>query len=201
MSRRLLVALLLAVGFPTFASAQSDHDRIQGTWAVVAVANKGYGMPADRARCMLVKIDDKRIRILEANRHFAEVVLYELDPSKNPKWIDLICARESYGEPRILGIYSLDGDVLKMAWRRSAGPRPTDFVCRRQVDPVVTYTPATIPLHPRPEDLVCPARKYWQSEIERAKARGEDVSKYKYKELCCVEDDVMIFLLKKVRNP
>jgi uncharacterized protein (TIGR03067 family) len=201
MSRRLFLALLLAVGLPSLAQAQSDHDRIQGTWTVLSVANKGYRIPADRAECMLVKIDDKRIRIWEASRHFAEVVLYELDPSKSPKWIDLICPRESYGEPRMLGIYSLEGDVLKLAWRRSKGPRPTDFVCQPYVDPLVTYTPETIPLRPRPEDLVCPARKYWESELQRAKARGEDISKYRFKYLCCVEDDVMLFVLKRVRNP
>ncbi len=200
MWRQLLAPLIVAVAFPSLVWAQ-DRDRIQGTWAVVSVSSKGYGVPADRAKCMWVKIDDKRIYIYEASRHFAEVVLYELDPSKNPKWIDLICPRETYLEPRILGIYALDGDLLKMAWRREGGLRPTDFVCRRYYDPQWTYAPQPLPAHPRPEDLVCPARKYWESELQRARARGEDVSKYHYKELCCVEQDEILFVLKRVHNP
>ena len=210
MSRRLLAAVLLvAFGFPSLTFAQSDHDRIQGTWTVLSAGDNGIALAADRVKCMLVKIDDKRIRIREASRRFAEVMLYELDSSKSPKWIDLICARESYGEPRILGIYSLEDDVLKLVWRRGGcGPRPADFVCRRHFDPPVTDMSVHFPLTARPVDLICPTNWYRYPELDKNKDGIIDrsptgqavVDKSRYRATECCNDEVMMFVLKKAEE-
>ena len=54
---------------------------------------------------------------------------YTLRPSKKPKWIDIIAKRDDK-ITTILGIYSLDGDTLKLCHNDPGKLRPTEFVTK-----------------------------------------------------------------------
>ena len=86
----------------------SDYEAIQGTWKVVGGSKEGLTIP----------IGPKR---------FGSKVLYELDPTKTPKQIDLKhrkprARRRSSGR----GIYSLDDDTMTLCWVYE-GERPKAF--------------------------------------------------------------------------
>lgn len=86
----------------------SDYEAIQGTWKVVSGSKEGLTIP----------IGPKK---------FGSKVLYELNPSKTPKEIDLKhrrprARRRSSGR----GIYSLDGDTMTLCWVYE-GERPKTF--------------------------------------------------------------------------
>ncbi len=54
---------------------------------------------------------------------------FKLDPSKKPKAMDLTLEKKGKKETALF-IYELDGDNLKLCWRKPGGKRPTHFTSK-----------------------------------------------------------------------
>jgi uncharacterized protein (TIGR03067 family) len=124
MPKRLAGTLLsVLVGFlPGCGGAASDKDKILGTWK--AVSGEADGKPIEgemiKTLTFVFKADNKLT--LTEGSHTGDGT-YTLDPSKNPKEIDIMLSEEAPGK----GIYTLEGDELKICGSRSKQDRPKDF--------------------------------------------------------------------------
>jgi uncharacterized protein (TIGR03067 family) len=103
-----------------------DEKMLQGTWVTASHESSGRKLPA-REGAKLVFKDDKWLEPGPPATRF------RLDPTKKPKWIDLILAdREAklWGAPSVPGIYSLEGAELRICLVWPGDERPTEFVSK-----------------------------------------------------------------------
>jgi uncharacterized protein (TIGR03067 family) len=99
--------------------AKSEQEETQGKWKVVRCEFAGQ----NDAQIVGVEHTISGARWLRPSRRTAEYQL-KLDPTKDPKWVDLSADR--LGGQTLKGIYSLDGDKLTICWGwgRVRGLRP-----------------------------------------------------------------------------
>jgi uncharacterized protein (TIGR03067 family) len=125
--------LLLAVLIVGADDPADEAGKLQGTWAVVSAV--GIDAPQEAVKRLKVVIRRETIHIMAPDGVDAKAALrerekanFKLDPSKKPKAIDL---SKDPSRLSARGIYELDGDTLKLAWRKE-GPRPTEFPTRQR---------------------------------------------------------------------
>jgi uncharacterized protein (TIGR03067 family) len=87
----------------------------------------GRKPPADKLKSLKVVIKGNTLRM--SDDQGGESGTFKLNRAKKPHEIDLVFKEGPKGdvERTALGIYELDGDNLKLAWRKDGGPRPTEF--------------------------------------------------------------------------
>ena len=109
------------------ANGQEKNDSLQGNWLVEKTERGGRKPPTELLKTLKVIIKGDKLEMSDAKR--GETGVFKLDPAKTPKEIDLVFSEGLTGEVKrtALGIYELNGDTLKIAWRKDGGPRPTEF--------------------------------------------------------------------------
>src|SRR5262249_22649487 len=115
--------LLFAVALP--ADDRGEQDKLQGTWAVTSGEEGGKPLPAAKVDGGQVCITKARVRV--RNKEDNREMTYKLDPSKQPKTIDLTTAEGPDKGKTAHGIYVLDGDTLKICFAPPGKERPADF--------------------------------------------------------------------------
>jgi uncharacterized protein (TIGR03067 family) len=109
---------------------QKDADPLQGTWTAVHFERAGREFPKEileQGRHKVV-IKGDTLRMTDGKR--GEGATFKRDSTKNPHTIDLVFMEGEKEDIKrtALGIYEIDGDNLKFAWRKDGGKRPTKFV-------------------------------------------------------------------------
>ncbi len=127
----LAVALLLGADTPKDDAVKSETAKLQGTWRVLSADRDGTKAPDDEIKkTTLVFKGDKLTAHRTENATKPEEKIYEmsytLDPTKNPKWIDVTyTSGERKGESS-QGIYEFKDDTLRICMSRGTS-RPMDF--------------------------------------------------------------------------
>jgi uncharacterized protein (TIGR03067 family) len=119
----LVVAAGLLIGADAKEDLKKEQDRLKGTWSVLAIeVPKGEKGPSDKElKEMKVIFADTDKVIMKFGEDEDKPAVYKLDPSQKPKEIDIMPG------PRTLkGIYTLDGDTLKICLTEK-GDRPKEF--------------------------------------------------------------------------
>jgi uncharacterized protein (TIGR03067 family) len=134
------VFLLMIAGLPVPAdvsqreSAKTDKDYLQGTWTVESF--RGF---VDKS----VQEDFQHLRLTvrgdEISARYGDKTAratYKLNPAGKPSKIDvtLLEGPEQVRGKIFHGIYLLEGDALRIAYRDPGKPRPEDFVIRDEGD-------------------------------------------------------------------
>jgi uncharacterized protein (TIGR03067 family) len=109
------------------AEEKSAQKKIQGKWKIESALHGGKAMPDEMTKSAILVIDGNKMKItMTANGKEQTVEMtFKLDPSKKPGAIDV----DIDGKPG-LGIYSLDGDTLKICHGEGDDPRPTEFASK-----------------------------------------------------------------------
>jgi uncharacterized protein (TIGR03067 family) len=119
-----VVALLIAADAKD--DAKKDLDKLQGEWVMVALEVDGKAVPEDKLKGTVLTIKgDKYITTVKDAKHEVTITL---DPSKDPKHIDMAFP-DGPNAPKIgKGIYKIDGDTFVLCRSQSTeNPRPTEF--------------------------------------------------------------------------
>ncbi|HVS35980.1 MAG TPA: sigma-70 family RNA polymerase sigma factor [Gemmataceae bacterium] len=107
---------------------QSDKDLIQGTWDVVSFTEGGTEAPPEMARNIQMVFTADLLKWGPKDSKDPKDTIgihYTLDPAKDPKGIDT-SHEIDLGKPIVqLGVYSLEGDALKLCLSAAGKPRPT----------------------------------------------------------------------------
>ena len=96
--------------------AQAEMERLQGEWKVVSAERGGKATPDEEASQMSLVFDGNKATLKIGTRE--EKLIYTLDSKKSPKEINLWNREFDNENAKVLGIYELDGDSLKMCWGR-----------------------------------------------------------------------------------
>ena len=98
----------------------TDHEKIQGDWAVVAGEHAGQPFPDDLIPTILLSFRGDTLTTQVGRR--TTTFRFVLDPASNPAAIDLDL-QGAFGR----GIYRLQGDALTIVHGEVGSPRPTLF--------------------------------------------------------------------------
>ncbi len=105
------------------SKALEEH---QGTWRVVSFQRDGMKTPDELARSIVRVVEKDHVVWKREGKSFAGTKLV-LDPSADPKRIDVIPdGGRDFGK-HVLGIYKQDGDDLTICMADADAPRPTKF--------------------------------------------------------------------------
>ena len=121
-----------------------------GSWRPVFMENNGYqsSSEADLSGILWIRDADGRWTARRDGKAVVEWAVRKIDPTQNPRTIDIEVAAGVYKGVVYLGIYELDGDTLRICFALPDKPeRPTDFSAakgsvralsefRRVIDPV-----------------------------------------------------------------
>jgi uncharacterized protein (TIGR03067 family) len=128
-SHFLCLSLLLAqagAGAPKNLS-QVEMDRFRGTWTVLSVEMRGQkGTPgaADRQIHWIFEGNQLTLKIDDSPD---EPAIFRLDPSREPKHIEISVTGGKAKGNTLLGIYELVGDKLRICTATYDNPRPIRF--------------------------------------------------------------------------
>jgi RNA polymerase sigma factor (sigma-70 family) len=119
---------------------KTDQERLQGTWEFVAAAEGGLTIKRETlkkedAQWKTITFTGDRMRSVNLNTGGNEVEFHQrftLDPSRKPKTIDLTALDGEVKGQVILGLYELDGDVLKLSFF-TRPPRPMALDSKEEV--------------------------------------------------------------------
>ena len=108
---------------------KKDHDPLQGTWTIVHLERGGHEFPKeilDQGKLKMV-IKGDTLRMTDGKR--GEGATFKRDSTKKPHTIDLVFMEGEKEDIKrtAMGIYEIDGDNLRFAWRKDGGKRPTRF--------------------------------------------------------------------------
>jgi uncharacterized protein (TIGR03067 family) len=125
----LLLALPAVVVLTAFAPApfprpsKSDLKALQGSWTVVTI-EQGPGRKVARVPPSSLKacVEGATWTFQRYGQPHAAPYTIVLDAAKNPKWIDI--KRKADDVAAIVGIYTIEGDTLKILYALGRGSRP-----------------------------------------------------------------------------
>lgn len=120
----LIVAAMLFIAADDAKEAGKDQNQIQGKWKMVSSERNGRERPV---KVTQVVIKAEKITFVGPDGKESVDVPYKLDPTKKPKTIDI---KNEKGDETSFGIYSLDGDTLKICTAKAGIDRPTEFATK-----------------------------------------------------------------------
>ncbi len=100
--------------------------RHQGTWAVASMEREGRRTGAEIVAEITRVVDGEHVTWKRVGKPFAGTTV-KLDPSANPKAIDVTPDGGGSRDKPVLGIYKLDGDSLTICMADADLPRPVGF--------------------------------------------------------------------------
>ena len=119
----LAVVFLIAAAEPA-QDAKQELDKLQGEWTLVSVEVRGKKRPDTVNAVSKLTISGNQWVVTYRDFPSQARSTIEIDPSKDPKTIDLISRHENATAP---GIYKLEGDTLTVCYGTVGGERPKEF--------------------------------------------------------------------------
>ena len=121
----LAVALCVAADKPK-VDAKKELKSLQGTWVMVGLEVNGETVPEKKlaGTTLVIKKDKYTVKVKD-NSHETTI---EIDPTKDPKAIDMYFPNGTELPKLSKGVYELDGDTLKICRHQMPGEdRPTQI--------------------------------------------------------------------------
>jgi uncharacterized protein (TIGR03067 family) len=119
------VAFLLLVAATPAQDAKKELEALQGEWTMFALEQRGEKKDALKAT-LTIKGEQWILNSSEGKGGGGVDTTFKIDPSKNPKTIDLTF-KLGEKENRSLGIYKLEDDLLTMCRTTGGADRPKEF--------------------------------------------------------------------------
>ena len=125
-----LVALLLAqpddAPMPKDAALKQELARLQGGWQLESMQEDGAKTAADelKGRTLFFGRDTFLFRRPD---NLIQIGMLKLDPAKTPKTMNATIMRGPQKGETMLGIYTIEGDALKVCFHVAGEERPKDF--------------------------------------------------------------------------
>ncbi len=126
--------LILAAGLCLAADTPRDGprkelDSLQGTWKAVVVEENGRAVSEEAARDFRLILSGDRAKLHSRVDDQPKDMTYrvKLDPTTEPKTIDLVPEGRTGPDATVHGVYQLEKDVLKVRLARPGQKRPPGF--------------------------------------------------------------------------
>jgi uncharacterized protein (TIGR03067 family) len=122
----LFATSLCTAGVIDDEAVKNELKRHQGTWIATSSTFDGQKAPDDIARSIHRIVVEDHVVWERRGKRFAGTKI-ELNPTHDPKNIDVIPDGGRNRGERVLGIYRLDGERLTICMAVAGRPRPTGF--------------------------------------------------------------------------
>ena len=123
-------ALAASALLPGRAPAADDAGRgaaaLRGTWACKSAVIDGKPLPEKTVKELQLTITADRYKTERGDEVLFDST-YRLDPSKDPKQIDLTGTEGDLAGKDAPGVYAVDGDTLRICYVMPGRPRPKSF--------------------------------------------------------------------------
>ena len=148
-ARALILILLLpwsvAPALADDKAVKKELKRHQGTWTATSSIYDGQEAPEALVRSITRIVEKDHVVWKRDGKSFAGTKI-ELDPSRDPKTIDVIPDGGKDRGERVLGIYKLEDDQLTICMAAPGKPRPTEFKAEKGSGCTLrTFTRAKVP--------------------------------------------------------
>jgi uncharacterized protein (TIGR03067 family) len=107
--------------------AKKDMDKMQGVWDVVSIEIGAEKAPPEELKKFRLTIKDNKMSHQGSKEGETEEATYLLGAGKDPKEIDVTPTKGPDAGKVLLGIYSIDGDNLKLCLNHAGLERPKKF--------------------------------------------------------------------------
>ena len=120
-------AALTAVDGAAADSRSEDAAGIQGTWVCAAAVVDGKSLDENTTAKLRLVMTAERYRTERGDDQVLFDSTYRLDPRQDPRQIEMTGTEGDAAGKQALGIYSLEGDTLKICYTMPGGQRPKSF--------------------------------------------------------------------------
>lgn len=127
-----LVIFLGALGLAFLAGCantnqiMNDTHHLSGTWSCVSAVVDGKALPAEAAGQLRLTLTENRYKTEKGSEVLFDSA-YNVDASKTPKEINMVGTEGDLAGKEAQGIYSLEGEVLRICYTMPGLPRPQSF--------------------------------------------------------------------------
>jgi uncharacterized protein (TIGR03067 family) len=128
-----LIALACAagsLGFLCGCSKISHHmnitDNLSGTWSCLSATVDGKPLAKETTDLLRLTLSQNRYTTEKGSQVLFEST-YTVDPAKKPKQINMVGTEGDRAGKEAQGIYSVEGDVLRICYVMPGLPRPQGF--------------------------------------------------------------------------
>ena len=121
----LSLAFLLGADGPKEAAVKQDLEKLQGTWTVVSMEMDGKFMSAEARQKIKLTLDGENY--VFKNGDGGNAGLYKIDPSRDPKELNIVIGGGEEKGKVYLAIYKIDGDTMTQCMELSNKNRPHEF--------------------------------------------------------------------------
>jgi uncharacterized protein (TIGR03067 family) len=126
----LFATSLCTAGVADDDAGKSELKRHQGTWIATSSTFDGQRAPDEIARSIQRIVTENHVVWERHGKRFAGTTI-ELNPTHDPKNIDVIPDGGRNRGEHILGIYKLDGERLTICMAVAGQPRPKEFTAHK----------------------------------------------------------------------
>jgi uncharacterized protein (TIGR03067 family) len=132
-ARALTLVLLVpwSVASADDQAANQELERHQGTWTATSSIYDGQEAPEAIVRSITRTVEKDHVVWKRDGKSFAGTRI-ELDPSRDPRSIDVIPDGGKDRGERVLGIYKLEDDRLTICMAAPGQPRPKEFKAEKR---------------------------------------------------------------------
>jgi uncharacterized protein (TIGR03067 family) len=125
----IMIPVLLIVPMPSQGEEpKTDTDKIQGTWKLVRLEEDGNLNPGEIVNGSELVFKGDALTFVD-DKPGGTKFTYKLDPSTKPAGLDITHADGKKKGETLKGIYSLEGDSLKICFGKP-DQRPKDFTAK-----------------------------------------------------------------------
>jgi len=120
-----VLAVLLFIACATEPSRHSKDD-LPGKWACVSAVVDGKALPDETVRLLRLTLTSDRYKTEKGSDVLFDST-YSVDDKTKPKQINMIGTEGALRGKEAQGIYSLEGDTLRICYTMPGDQRPTSF--------------------------------------------------------------------------
>src|SRR5205085_3256803 len=116
--------------------AKKDLDKMKGTWKVASGERNGAALAnEDPLKTLILTVAGDKYTAKVGDENEAGTI--KLDPSKKPKQIDLSITEGQDKGKKQFGLYSIEGDTLKVCFAPTENERPKDMTAKEGTDNIL----------------------------------------------------------------
>jgi uncharacterized protein (TIGR03067 family) len=123
-----LIACVAILGLVAADDAKKELDKFGGTWKYTSMNVEGVDAPADEFKSVTVVIEGDHFVVKDPQSESTGT--FKVDPSKNPKTMDVHFDTGPEKGNTFLGIYEFVDGKLRVCLNLRVKPRPTEFAAK-----------------------------------------------------------------------